>query len=191
MVLGNTIFFTGLLHFATILIGVSWQGRPVAGIIHQPFYGHDTQSTHLGRTVWAIKNIGVFGIKHHPPAVNRCIVTTTRSHPTKLVADAIEAMKPDEVLRVGGSGYKVLQVMDGTADAYVFASLGTKRWDTCAGEALLESMGGKLTDMMGQEIRYEIADSYMNKYGVLAAIQNHTSFLEKIPESVKKGLVGN
>ena len=167
---------------------MSWQGRPIAGIIHQPFYGHDTQNANLGRTVWAIKHIGVFGIKHNPPTKNRCIVTTTRSHPTKLVADAIEAMKPDEVLRVGGSGYKILQVLDGTADAYVFASRGTKCWDTCAGEALLESVGGRLTDMLGDLIVYEIADSYLNKFGVLAAVQNHTSFLEKVPESVKIGL---
>ena len=181
--------FVGLLHFATVLIGVSWRGRPIAGVIHQPFYGHDTHSGQLGRTVWAIKHVGVFGIKRVPPAENRCIVTTTRSHPTKLVAEAIEALKPDEVLRVGGSGYKVLLLMDGTADAYVFASKGTKRWDTCAGEALIESAGGRLTDMLGQDIKYELADNYLNKYGVLASIQYHSSYLERVPESVKNGLL--
>ena len=33
--------------------------------------------------------------------------------------------------------------------AYVFASPGCKKWDTCAPEALLKAKGGTLTDMHG------------------------------------------
>ena len=70
-------------------------------------------------------------------------------------------MKPDEVLRQGGAGnkvktkkveilivqlfLKVLRVIEGDAHAYVFASPGTKKWDTCAPEAILVAMGGRLT----------------------------------------------
>lgn len=41
----------------TVLIGVSYQGRPVAGVIHQPFWGANA----IGRTIWAIKGMGVHG----------------------------------------------------------------------------------------------------------------------------------
>ena len=54
-------------------------------------------------------------------------------------------MQPDEVLRQGGAGNKVLRVIEGDAHAYVFASPGTKKWDTCAPEAILVAMGGRLT----------------------------------------------
>lgn len=37
-------------------------------------------------------------------------MTTTRSHSNDLVKSALEALKPTEILRVGGAGYKVLQV---------------------------------------------------------------------------------
>lgn len=43
----------------TVLIGVSYQGRPVAGVIHQPFWGTNA----IGRTVWAIKGMGVYGME--------------------------------------------------------------------------------------------------------------------------------
>ena len=33
--------------------------------------------------------------------------------------------------------------MEGKASAYVFASLGTKKWDTCGPEAILHAVGGK------------------------------------------------
>ena len=38
------------------------------------------------------------------------IITTTRSHGTKAVVDAIDACDPTEILRVGGAGHKVCSV---------------------------------------------------------------------------------
>lgn len=42
-----------------------------------------------------------------PPPEGKLIVTTTRSHSSSTVNDAISAVSPDEVLRVGGAGHKV------------------------------------------------------------------------------------
>lgn len=52
-------YFAARQQEVTVLIGVSYQGRPVAGIIHQPFWGTDAVS----RTIWAIKGLGVHGIE--------------------------------------------------------------------------------------------------------------------------------
>ena len=43
----------------TILIGVAWGGKPIAGVINQPFYKkqHDK---FLGRTIWGIVGLGSF-----------------------------------------------------------------------------------------------------------------------------------
>lgn len=38
------------------------------------------------------------------------IATTTRSHSNDTNTKALAALKPTEILRVGGAGYKVLQV---------------------------------------------------------------------------------
>ena len=168
-------------------------GKPIAGVIHQPFYGYEKelQGDELGRTMWGVKGLGTFGFTHIQPPTGRRIITTTRSHLNNTVMDAIEAMKPDQILKAGGAGYKVLLLLEGTADVYVFASPGCKRWDTCACEALLEAVGGLLTDICGEHIIYDAqADSYVNKAGVLASLKDHKSYVGMIPEPIKNNLLG-
>lgn len=63
----------------------------------------------LGRTMWGIVGVGGFGIEHVHPPENKTIITTTRSHSNPVVNTTIAALKPDDVLRVGGSGHKVSQ----------------------------------------------------------------------------------
>ena len=89
--------------------------------------------------------------------------------------------------RVGGSGYKCRLVFLGDADAYVYASKGTKCWDTCAPHAILKATGGDMTDIIGNPIvyNYNAERNYMNNRGILATYVNHNSILSKIPESVK------
>ena len=69
-------------------------------------------------------------------------VATTRSHPGPAIEEAIARLRPAEVVRAGGAGGKVALMLDGRVDAWIFPVKGTKRWDTCAGEALLTAHGG-------------------------------------------------
>lgn len=48
--------FAGYLDHVTVLIGVAVKGRAVGGVIHQPYY--NSQSSHVGRTVWGIVGLG-------------------------------------------------------------------------------------------------------------------------------------
>lgn len=48
--------FSALLEQVTVLIGVAYKERAVAGIIHQPYYNK------IGRTIWAIEGCGIHGI---------------------------------------------------------------------------------------------------------------------------------
>ena len=99
----------------------------------------------LGRTFYGVIGAGTIGIDRTPPPSEGVICTTTRSHSNKLVNAALEAVKPTEVLKVGGSGHKVLLLIEGKAHAYVFPSPGCKKWDTCAPEAILHALGGKVS----------------------------------------------
>lgn len=118
------------------------------------------------------------------------ILTTTRSHSTELVQNALDSLKPTEILRVGGAGYKVLQLLEGNAHAYVFASPGCKKWDTCAPEAILEAHGGTLTDMLGRHYSYGKNVTFPNKAGVLATAKgvSHQDILDKLPNNVKESM---
>lgn len=175
-----------LLEQVTVLIGVAFRGRPVAGIIHQPYYNE------TGRTIFAIQGCGIHGISPAPAQPKR-VVVTTRSHLSKSVTDALDALKEkglvDVVEKFGGAGYKVLKVLEGSA-AYVFASPGCKKWDTCAVEAVLAAAGGHLTDISGRLLCYESTVQRNNTGGVLASAPwvNHQEYISSIPKALKDQL---
>ena len=50
---------------------------------------------------------GAFGFEPTKAPAEENIITTTRSHTTKVVSETIEACEPTEVLKVGGAGHKV------------------------------------------------------------------------------------
>ncbi|CAD6191419.1 unnamed protein product [Caenorhabditis auriculariae] len=179
-----------LLEQVTVLIGIAYKGRPVAGVIHQPYFQES------GRTIWAIQGCGVHGVT---PATGlgaptgSKVVVTTRSHLSESVTGALDALKQrglaDSVEKVGGAGYKVLKVLEGCA-AYVFASAGCKKWDTCAVEAVLAAAGGRLSDVSGRDIRYEPSVQKNNTGGVLATAPwvTHQEYVDSIPQSLKNAL---
>ncbi|KAL3116177.1 hypothetical protein niasHT_002301 [Heterodera trifolii] len=147
-----------LLRQVTVLIGITHKGRPVAGIVHQPYYEGQQTADGLapnGRTIWSIVGVGTFG--HQKTAQQNAnvpsadgqmprVAVTTASHHTELVQKALDALVEgkliSEIERVGGAGFKVLRCLEG-ATAYVFASRGCKKWDTAAPEALLLAAADK------------------------------------------------
>jgi inositol monophosphatase 3 len=77
-------------------------------------------------------------------------------------------------------GFKVLEVTSGREDAYVHVTL-IKKWDLCAGNAILNALGGNMTDLKGQTIDYAGKDLHVkNEGGVLASLTRHKEFLQKL-----------
>lgn len=126
---GTSEYTQGILEPVTVLIGVSVQNKAVGGIIHQPYYKRSDDQ--LGRTIWGLKGLGSGGYETKTAISGELIATTTRSHSNELVQSALRAIEPTKVIRVGGAGYKVLQLLEGDAHAYIFASPGCQKWDTC------------------------------------------------------------
>ncbi|XP_011610515.2 3'(2'),5'-bisphosphate nucleotidase 1 [Takifugu rubripes] len=186
---GTKEYTEGLLDNVTVLIGIAHGGKAIAGVINQPFYNYQLGAgADLGRTIWGMSGLGAFGFQLQEAPGDRRVITTTRSHSSKVVTDCVEAMEPHEVIRVGGAGNKVIQLVEGRASAYVFASPGCKKWDTCAPEAILTAVGGKLTDMHGNAYRYDANVKHMNSAGVLATLRNHEYYISRVPQSVLQAL---
>ncbi|KAK8763551.1 hypothetical protein V5799_033840 [Amblyomma americanum] len=189
---GTKEYTQGFLDHVTILVGIAVQGKAVGGVIHQPYYNYQVEKDvyKQGRTMWGIVGVGAFGISRIPPPSDKKIITTTRSHSSPIINSCIESMKPDEVLRVGGAGHKVLLLIEGKAHAYVFPSKGCKKWDTCAPEAILHATGGLLTDIHGNRLQYHKDVDHVNSGGVLATClkEQHEWFKNHIPPEVAKTL---
>lgn len=201
----------------TILIGIAINGEAISGVIHQPYYQYEVNSScflfqsslinfvfgycflllkvgkdpyEVGRTIWAIVGLGVFGIQKIDPPPNCFNLVSTRSHRNRMVNDTLLALKPTTELRVGGAGNKVLHVIEGKAHAYVCPVNACKKWDTCAPQAVLHACGGKMTDIHGEEILYHRDVELANEGGMVAAYSEemNKSIVKAIPDCVKNEL---
>ena len=138
-----------------------------------------------GRTLWGAPGIGVIS---HPGRdltrgtpvpkptradVKNLVVCTTRSHQTPFVEGAVYNLHPHSVIRTGGAGGKTCLLLDGKADVWVFPAQGTKRWDTCACEALLSANRGgwlvRATNGGAYKYGSQTAKTPKNADGLLAA----------------------
>jgi len=79
----------------------------------------------------------------------------SRSHLGEATRESLAAVLPAgaKLTPVGGAGYKFIQVLEGEADAYLHPGK-IRKWDVCAGEALLRAAGGDTLQWGGQPIDY-------------------------------------
>ena len=147
----------------------------MAGVIHQPF---------LKKTFWAWTNHGHSKVLSKPPVKEASFqnprIIVSRSHAGPVNETAKSAFGKDvKIIPAGGAGFKVLSLFNNIADAYVHKTL-IKRWDICAGDAILRSFGGKMTKLNGAEINYGDQFDVKNSGGILATLSNHEQFIKKL-----------
>lgn len=130
---GTQELLDGNIDGVAILIGIAYEGRPIAGIMHQPFVKNEEGT--YGITWYGGPGFGVFkeNKEYDPFKLNliqtdKCIVATTRSYPSAIVTEFANKLKPDEIVNVGGVGSKSLMLLKGQITHYAFRAKGTKRY---------------------------------------------------------------
>ena len=110
-------------------------------------------------------------------------VIASRSHPgdVKKVAESALKGKSIQEITAAGAGYKSLQVAQNKADLYLHTTK-IKKWDTCAGDALLSAMGGAMTTRNGEAINYGLMHSEVITDGLIAARtkEQHKEFVKQL-----------
>jgi 3'(2'), 5'-bisphosphate nucleotidase len=166
---GTLEFVNGNLIAVTTLIGVALRGRPIFGAVGKVF-----AETPL--VYWGGPGIGTFRTtgddsweEFKLPPQERFIVGSTKSHEDAQLVEFIQSLGADEVIKIGGSGYKTVAVLLGDIAAHVFPKAQAKKWDGCAVEALITSYpDGRYTAMDGQSYDYRIEASHVLHTGILA-----------------------
>ncbi|KAL4129329.1 hypothetical protein PRIC2_005338 [Phytophthora ramorum] len=167
----------------SVLIGITYKQRPVAGVVHLPFHGEH------GVTYWGGPGIGVFRSEHEesegqtthaafpkqsPMFPQRPFICTVSSTHCDLVNSAMRLLAPSSILTGGATGTMVLGVITGHSDAFFRFKAATRKWDICAVEPLIEAFGGKLTDTQGNVYMYDHignAPDFDNERGLLACVE--------------------
>jgi 3'(2'), 5'-bisphosphate nucleotidase len=74
---------------------------------------------------------------------------------------ALRGRFPWLIREIRGSAWKFCRIAEGAAHCYPGFG-ATSEWDTAAGQALLESVGGAVLDQRGAELRYNRGASLRN-----------------------------
>jgi len=159
-----------LTKYVTVMVGIAVDGRAVGGVIHKPF---------SNETIWSWKRQRNHLLNHlhilDEVELNRVYsddegprVIVSRSHKGE-VYKLVSKFKPAGVVTpAGGAGYKVWEVAAGHEDVYLHSSL-IKKWDLCAGAAILNTLGGRMTDTEGKEINFANEWDFKHEGGIVAA----------------------
>lgn len=69
-------------------------------------------------------------------------------------------------------------MISGNATAYVH-STKINKWDICAGNAILNALGGSMTTLSNEKIDYSRGAEYSNTLGLLATMDKHEWYASK------------
>jgi 3'(2'), 5'-bisphosphate nucleotidase len=142
-----------------VMIGLAEAGRATVGVVLCPVFGGKR------RTYGAAEGIGAFSFGDdgartplHVSNVTdfsrvRCAVS--RFHRNKSVDAKLAALGSMELVPIGSSGIKGIQVANAELDLYAHPSRGkVKLWDACAPDAIVRLAGGVYTDAKGMPFDY-------------------------------------
>ena len=166
-----------LVKYVTTMVCVAVKGKPVIGVIHKPFEG---------LTFWAWYGHGSnippipTGKKREAP-----YIIVSRSHAGNVNKTARNAFGDQiKVIPAGGAGYKVIELVTGKVDIYMHKTK-IKKWDICAGDAILRTLNGKMTSLKGDDIDYSNTNEgdVALQDGLLATMKQHKAYLQSLSSS--------
>ncbi|EFA00621.1 putative inositol monophosphatase 3 [Tribolium castaneum] len=171
--LDATYEYTGKLYkYVTTMVCVAVKEEPVIGVIHKPF---NTES----HTFWAwVGKAKSSNLKYARSKSENIKIIISMSHSGEIKKVLSEKMKNVDIIEAAGAGYKALEVALGNVDAYLHTT-AIKKWDICAGNAIIKAVGGKMTTKFNELIDYKDDTSVKNEKGLVVTITNHDMFIGK------------
>ncbi len=152
-----------------VQIGLTANGEAVLGVVYLPVHG---------KIFFAAKDEGAFLIENADEPIPLHVsdktnfaemnLASSRNHRSPRMHRIIESFGIHKEIQRGSVGLKVGLIAEQIADLYIHLSPRTKFWDTCAPQIILEEAGGRMTDVFGSSLRYDLRD-VQNHNGVLAS----------------------
>jgi 3'-phosphoadenosine 5'-phosphosulfate (PAPS) 3'-phosphatase len=183
---GTKAYSSGDYGPVSILIAIVLDGIPCFGVICKPF-GYAGQSSILDTGCVAIYGGSLLGTVYTAGAAvcNRTPSASKGSLPRAVISSSkakgvVQQVVSElggmgiidpEPMMVSGAGEKSLRVIlrSDNEGLWFYPKAGTSLWDVAASDAMLRSIGGRLTDKNGNDIDYNKSrDEAANKNGIVA-----------------------
>lgn len=170
-----------------VQIGLAENGIPVLGVVLLParnaFY-------------YAVKGSGSYLVENDGSPVRMRVsdeidfsamnLAVSRNHRSKNMSLIVRDFGFRKEVDRGSVGLKVGLITERICDLYVHLSPRTKFWDTCGPQIILEEAGGRMTDIFGEQMRYDLAD-VQNHNGIFASNGiSHDAAVEKLQPILAK-----
>lgn len=137
----------------TIMISLVESHIPILGIIYWPtkdklfFAQKDHGAYKLDSNEWS--KISVSKISN----LSQCKVVGSRFHLSEKEQKFLKTMNISKFISKGSS-LKVTDISSGLAEFYFTTTNKIKQWDTCASYCLIKEAGGNMTDILGNDLKY-------------------------------------
>ncbi len=106
--------------------------------------------------------------------LENCRAVGSRYHISEIEQNLIKRLNISQFTSKGSS-LKVADISSGNAELYFTTTNKIKQWDTCASYCLITEAGGKMTDMFGNDLKYN-TERLNHENGLLVSnglIHNH------------------
>ena len=165
----------------TVMIALIKNKKPILGVIGWP-----TEKT----LFVAQKDSGAFRYSNDEwqkisvtteTELSKCRTVGSRHHLSDKEKSFIKKLGIEDFTSIGSS-LKVGKISSGEAEAYITTTNKMKEWDSAASYCIISEAGGKMTDMLGNDITYNNKEVY-HQNGILVT---NGLIHEKIVEEFKK-----
>jgi 3'(2'), 5'-bisphosphate nucleotidase len=165
---GTNGFIDGNGDFA-VQIGLAQEGQCVVGVVYQPLTGVLYRAVR-GEGTWIERpqfNPERAHVSNHN-VLSSMRLAASRSHRSPRMNKVVARFGFREEVQRGSVGIKVGLLVEQQCDVYIHLSPRTKQWDTCAPEVVLTEAGGRVSDLFGYPLNYNVPD-VQNRNGLVAS----------------------
>ncbi|HKR13122.1 MAG TPA: 3'(2'),5'-bisphosphate nucleotidase CysQ [Pyrinomonadaceae bacterium] len=165
---GTNGFIAGNGDFA-VQIGLAEEGEVIVAVVYAPLSGVLYRAVR-GEGTW-IERPQVEPEKarvSEARELSEMRLAASRSHRSPRMNKVVQRFGFREEVQRGSVGIKIGLLIEQQCDVYIHLSPRTKQWDTCAPQLILTEAGGRMTDLFGEPLNYNVPD-VQNRNGLVAS----------------------
>ena len=144
-------------------------GKCILGVVYQPLTGVLYRAVQGGGTWIERPQFEPEQAKvSDKKAISDMRLAASRSHRSPRMNKVVTRFGFQDEVQRGSVGIKIGLLVEQQCDVYIHLSSRTKQWDTCAPEIILTEAGGRITDLFGYPLSYNVPD-VQNRNGLVAS----------------------